>query len=200
VTEQPAAINHVSITEPAQPETHQDLAKLDTPAAVSDTKIETNTSTQNDTSRVNTPTPVAANATAPAPSQTTTASTAGAIDEAKPTTTTLINAATETKKQTLLKEEETTNKDKENGHSGWVYAGQYVDGSWITKALAIDANLPNAGSSYKLNWGSKVRANPPGRGMDLNSSIGFIPPGKMVEVMEVKKSGNKGHIWLKIKR
>lgn len=86
------------------------------------------------------------------------------------------------------------------GKSGWIYAGQFNEGRWEEKALAIGAQLPEAGQQYALKWDSIVRAAPPGRnsGGKMSKALANIGAGQKVTVLEVKDSGSKGHIWLKI--
>ena len=84
--------------------------------------------------------------------------------------------------------------------SGWIYAGQFNEGRWEEKALAIGDQLPEAGQQYALKWDSIVRAAPPGRnsGGKMSKALANIGAGQKVTVLEVKNSGSKGHIWLKI--
>ena len=86
------------------------------------------------------------------------------------------------------------------GKSGWIYAGQFNEGRWEEKALAIGAQFPEAGQQYALKWDSIVRAAPPGRnsGGKMSKALANIGAGQKVTVLEVKNSGSKGHIWLKI--
>jgi hypothetical protein len=69
--------------------------------------------------------------------------------------------------------------------------------------LKIGAELPVSGAKYVLTWGATVRENPPGKRSEgngkLSKSLGNLAPGREVEIVQVKKSGGKGHIWLEIK-
>ena len=94
----------------------------------------------------------------------------------------------------------TTSTPSANLSEGWIYAGQFLDGTWVERGLVIDAILPVAGQSYSLNWGANIRAEPPSKDSALSSTIGYLPQGHTVDILQVKKSGSKGHVWLKIKR
>lgn len=87
--------------------------------------------------------------------------------------------------------------------TGWIYAGQFTNGKWSEQGLKIGAELPVSGAKYALTWGATVRENPPGKrsegGGKLSKSLGNLAPGREVEIVQVKKSGSKGHIWLEIK-
>lgn len=106
--------------------------------------------------------------------------------------------------------EEKSKKDKvaltstqtETGKTGWIYAGQFSDGKWQAKGLIIGDELPSMGHSYALNWGANIRANPPGKTKveGLSENVGYLAQGRKVEVVQLKQSGNKGHIWVQIKR
>lgn len=91
---------------------------------------------------------------------------------------------------------------EEPKRTGWIYAGQFVDGKWSEKGLQVGAELPVSGRQYALAWGATVRDNPPGKssgGGKLGKTVGNLASGKQVEVIQVKKSGSKGHIWLEVK-
>ncbi|UJS23453.1 hypothetical protein [Thiothrix winogradskyi] len=87
--------------------------------------------------------------------------------------------------------------------TGWIYAGQFTNGKWSEQGLKIGAELPVSGAKYALTWGATVRENPPGKrsegGGKLSKSLGNLAPGREIEIVQVKKSGSKGHIWLEIK-
>lgn len=87
--------------------------------------------------------------------------------------------------------------------TGWIYAGQFANGKWSEQGLKIGAELPVSGAKYALTWGATVRENPPGKRSEgsgkLSKSLGNVAPGREIEVVQVKKSGSKGHIWLEIK-
>jgi hypothetical protein len=87
-------------------------------------------------------------------------------------------------------------------NTGWIYAGQFVNNKWLEKGLTINDELPVVGQSYPLSWGAVVRAAPPGKnsGGKHSTNKGNLSAGQKVEVVQVKKSGNKGHIWLEIKQ
>ncbi len=85
------------------------------------------------------------------------------------------------------------------GPSGWIYAGQFLDGQWLERGLVIGDELPSSGRNYALNWGANIRATPPGKDTTLSKTIGYLPQGRQIQIEEVRKSGKKGHIWLKIK-
>ncbi|OQX11707.1 MAG: hypothetical protein BWK73_16870 [Thiothrix lacustris] len=87
--------------------------------------------------------------------------------------------------------------------TGWIYAGQFANGKWSEQGLKIGTELPVSGAKYVLTWGATVRENPPGKRSEgngkLSKSLGNVAPGREIEVVQVKKSGSKGHIWLEIK-
>jgi hypothetical protein len=93
--------------------------------------------------------------------------------------------------------------DASSGPTGWIYAGQFANGKWSEKGLKIDAELPVAGNKYPLSWGATVREHPPGKrsegGGKLGKTLGNLAAGHAVEIVQVKKSGSKGHVWLEIK-
>ncbi|MDD5392253.1 MAG: hypothetical protein PHE17_04470 [Thiothrix sp.] len=84
--------------------------------------------------------------------------------------------------------------------TGWIYAGQFTDGAWIERGLVIGDELPVSGQSYALNWGANIRSQPPGKTTELSENVGYLAQGHNVEIVQVKKSGSKGHVWLEIKR
>lgn len=84
-------------------------------------------------------------------------------------------------------------------NTGWIYAGQFVNGRWSEQGLKIGNELPESGKQYSLNWGATVRDNPPGRRKGLGKPISNLSSGREIEILQVKKSGSKGHIWLEIK-
>lgn len=90
-----------------------------------------------------------------------------------------------------------------SGPTGWIYAGQFANGKWSEKGLTIGAELPVAGNKYPLSWGATVREHPPGKrsegGGKLGKTLGNLAAGHAVEIVQVKKSGSKGHVWLEIK-
>lgn len=90
-----------------------------------------------------------------------------------------------------------------SGTTGWIYAGQFANGKWSEQGLKIGAELPVAGNKYPLSWGATVREHPPGKrsegGGKLGKTLGNLAPGRDVEIVQVKKSGSKGHVWLEIK-
>ena len=83
---------------------------------------------------------------------------------------------------------------------GWIYAGQFIDGAWVERGLVIGETLPAAGQRYALNWGANIRSEPPGKNTSLSETVGYLAQGHTVDILQVKKSGSKGHVWLKIKR
>jgi hypothetical protein len=95
-----------------------------------------------------------------------------------------------------------TSTQTETGKTGWIYAGQFSDGKWQAKGLIIGDELPLEGRSYALNWGANIRANPPGKAKadGLSENVGYLAQGRKVEIVHIKQSGNKGHIWAQIKR
>ena len=94
----------------------------------------------------------------------------------------------------------TTTNAPGNSSEGWIYAGQFLDGAWVERGLVIDETLPAAGQRYALNWGANIRAEPPGKSTSLSETVGYLAQGHTVDILQVKKSGSKGHVWLKIKR
>ena len=96
-----------------------------------------------------------------------------------------------------------TSSQAESNKTGWIYAGQFTDGKWQAKGLVIGDELPSAGHSYALNWGANIRATPPGKAQASDKqreNVGYLAQGRKVEIVQIKQSGNKGHIWLQIKR
>lgn len=91
------------------------------------------------------------------------------------------------------------NRVSSDASEGWIYAGQFIDGTWVERGLVIDEKLPAAGQRYALNWGANIRSEPPGKHVSLGETIGYLAQGYKVDVLEVKKSGSKGHVWIKIK-
>lgn len=89
------------------------------------------------------------------------------------------------------------------GRTGWIYAGQFANGKWAEQGLKIGAELPVNGGKYPLTWGATVREHPPGKrseaGGRLGKTIGNLASGSEVEIVQVKKSGSKGHVWLEVK-
>lgn len=88
------------------------------------------------------------------------------------------------------------------GRTGWIYAGQFANGKWSEQGLKLGAELPASGGRYVLTWGATVRDNPPGKKSGsgaLGKTIGNLAVGDEVEVVQVKKSGSKGHVWLEVK-
>ncbi len=85
-------------------------------------------------------------------------------------------------------------------HTGWIYAGQFVNGHWVEKGLRIGNTLPVAGQQYQLQWAATVRNAPPGKTSGgKNSGIKTtLSVGKSVTVVTVKASGTKGHYWLEV--
>ncbi len=67
----------------------------------------------------------------------------------------------------------------------------------------IGAELPVVGNKYPLSWGATVRDYPPGKRSSgdskLGKTVGNLAPGREVDVVQVKKSGSKGHVWLEIR-
>ncbi len=90
-------------------------------------------------------------------------------------------------------------QEESSSGGGWIYAGQFVDGQWLERGLVIDNELPASGKRYALNWGANVRSTPPGKDTSLSKTVSYLPQGQQVEIEQVKRSGNKGHVWLKIK-
>jgi len=84
--------------------------------------------------------------------------------------------------------------------TGWIYAGQFIDGAWLERGLIIGDELPVSGKSYALNWGANIRSQPPGKSTELSENVGYLAQGRNVGIVQVKKSGTKGHVWLEIKR
>ncbi len=90
-------------------------------------------------------------------------------------------------------------------HTGWIYAGQFRNGQWLTSGLQLDQTTePTAGASYQLTWGANVRAAPPGQRsstddpVKLAETIATIPVGDTIKVVQVIYSGKNGHIWLEV--
>lgn len=100
--------------------------------------------------------------------------------------------------QNDLASTEETSSTEESG--GWIYAGQFINGHWLERALVIGDELPTSGSRYTLSWGTNVRTDPPSKNTPLSKTVANLHQGQQVEVIQMKKSGNKGHIWLKIKQ
>jgi hypothetical protein len=89
------------------------------------------------------------------------------------------------------------------GSTGWIYGGQFANGKWKEQGLKIGAELPVTGNKYPLSWGATVREHPPGKRSEgsgkLGKTLGNLAAGSEVEIVQVKKSGGKGHVWLEIK-
>ena len=89
------------------------------------------------------------------------------------------------------------------GSTGWIYAGQFANGKWAEQGLKIGAELPVTGNKYPLSWSATVREHAPGKqsqnGSKLGKVTGNLAAGREVEVVQVKKSGSKGHVWLEIR-
>ena len=96
------------------------------------------------------------------------------------------------------------NNGDTNGKTGWIYAGQYQNGTWVLSGLELDEKtLPTSGASYGLTWGANVRSAPPGQrasgdSTKLAENIGYLAEGRQIKVLTVKHSGRQGHIWLEI--
>ncbi|MFN3786280.1 MAG: hypothetical protein ACK4RS_05510 [Thiothrix sp.] len=87
--------------------------------------------------------------------------------------------------------------------TGWIYAGQFVNGKWTEQGIKSGSVLPMSGQRYTLTWAATVRDNPPGKkvaGSKLGKVIANLAAGKEVEVVQVKQSGRQGHVWLEIKQ
>jgi hypothetical protein len=89
------------------------------------------------------------------------------------------------------------------GRTGWIYAGQFANGKWTEQGLKIGAELPAIGGKYALAWDATVREHPPGKrseaGGKLGKTVANLASGREVEIVQVKKSGSKGHVWLEVK-
>lgn len=85
--------------------------------------------------------------------------------------------------------------------TGWIYAGQFVNGKWSEAGLKIGAELPTNAKKYTLSWGATVREHPPRSSSSnkLGKTLGNLAAGQEIEIVQVKKSGSKGHVWLEIK-
>lgn len=108
-------------------------------------------------------------------------------------------AKTDTTADTKPPATETTQQDGA-GKTGWIYGGQFSDGKWLERGLVIGEELPVSGQNYTLNWGANIRSQPPGKGTALSETVGYLPQGGTVQILQVRKSGSKGHIWLEVKR
>ena len=137
-------------------------------------------------------------AEAPKPTETVKTDPAAAAKPAVQTT-----SATEPVKTDEKKPTETTTTDTTaatTGNTGWIYAGQFINGKWVERGLVIGEELPAAGQSYALNWGANIRSEPPGKDTSLSKTVGYFAQGHSVSIVQVRKSGSKGHVWLQIKR
>ena len=89
------------------------------------------------------------------------------------------------------------------GSTGWIYAGQFTDGKWTEQGLKIGAELPVVGNKYPLAWSATVREQTPSKHSSGSRKLGKVAAnlasGSEVEVVQVKKSGTKGHVWLEIR-
>ncbi|SEA81055.1 hypothetical protein SAMN05660964_02499 [Thiothrix caldifontis] len=85
--------------------------------------------------------------------------------------------------------------------TGWIYAGQFANGKWSEAGLKIGAELPINSKKYALSWGATVREHPPRNSGSnkLGKTLGNLTTGQEIEIIQVKKSGSKGHVWLEIK-
>lgn len=107
------------------------------------------------------------------------------------------SAITNTTRQDANVSTETSSKG-----AGWIYAGQFSNGVWTQRGLVIGNQLPVQGQRYQLAAGAKLRDTPPGRRVsgNLGEAVGFLNSGQSVQIVQVKNSGNTGHIWLQIAR
>lgn len=90
--------------------------------------------------------------------------------------------------------------------TGWIYIGQFKDQQWLSSGFDILDQMPKIGEAYTLTWGANIRAQPPakrtvaGETPQLAENVGYLAIGKQVEVLNIRRSGNKGHIWVEIPR
>lgn len=90
--------------------------------------------------------------------------------------------------------------------TGWIYIGQFRNNIWKSSGFDILDQMPKVGEKYTLTWGANIRAQPPakrtvtGETPQLAENVGYLAIGKQVEVLNIRRSGNKGHIWVEIPR
>lgn len=93
--------------------------------------------------------------------------------------------------------------EEQPGRTGWIYAGQFANGKWSEQGLKVGSELPASGSRYALTWGATVRDMPPGKRSSasgkLGKTVGNLAAGQEVEIVQVKKSGRQGHVWVEVK-
>lgn len=142
--------------------------------------------------------------TAVAPASATAAPVTAPVDSTLPVqadvTATTIPVAAETTPATDATA--TPAAEEQPGRTGWIYAGQFANGKWSEQGLKVGAELPASGSRYALTWGATVRDMPPGKrssGGKLGKTVGNLASGQEVEIVQVKKSGRQGHVWVEVK-
>jgi len=89
--------------------------------------------------------------------------------------------------------------------SGWIYAGEYKNTEWLSSNLDIDnTQLPQEGAVYPVRRGTNVRSAPPSNqvypetGTKLAPTVAYLGTDAPVQVIQVKFSGNSGHLWLNV--
>jgi hypothetical protein len=174
-----------AVTAPASPTTTPALATRD--VATADTAVVL----ANAAETAATPRPVAAT-----PAEPPVSSTPPAQDKAAA-------AVTATEASTAAAPPEDAAAEEKPGKTGWLYAGQFANGKWTEQGLKVGGELPASGGRYSLTWGATVRDNPPGKRGSANGKLGKtianLAPGREVEIVQVKKSGKQGHVWVEVK-
>ncbi|MGV6810187.1 MAG: hypothetical protein ACWA5U_09960 [bacterium] len=81
----------------------------------------------------------------------------------------------------------------------WMYIGQFKDGSWTEKTIAIGDTLPQAGQQYAVSQSVNVRAGLPNK-ENMPAVITSLGNNAKITLVELKASGNQGYYWGKIER
>jgi len=82
----------------------------------------------------------------------------------------------------------------------WMYIGQFKDGAWAEKTIAIGDTLPQTGQQYTVSSQSvNVRAGLPNK-QNMPEVITNLGNKAKVTLVELKASGNQGYYWGKIER
>lgn len=82
----------------------------------------------------------------------------------------------------------------------WMYIGQFKDGAWAEKTIAIGDTLPQTGQQYTVSSQSvNVRAGLPNK-QNMPEVITNLGNKAKVTLVELKASGKQGYYWGKIER
>jgi hypothetical protein len=81
----------------------------------------------------------------------------------------------------------------------WMYIGQFKDGAWTEKTIAIGDTLPQTGQQYAVSQSVNVRAGLPNK-ENMPEVITSLGNNAKVTLVELKASGKQGYYWGKIER